>query len=147
MSTGWALSAQLAASVAAIPGQRLAVATEQLVTCVYSLRERNGTFTTRRLPPWSSAIYVALDEHRRCLYTGIVQRGTTKYPDPRAIKDRTAEHYRNNEPIETRATWHHLWVIPLHHGVPRPQLEAWETRVRQQTASPQTRRSRLRPVA
>ncbi|MBG7704793.1 hypothetical protein HCJ76_43720 [Streptomyces sp. MC1] len=143
MTTGWSLSTALATDIAAAPGSHLAVPASALVTCVYALRDRHGAWTTQALPLWPAALYVALDEQHRCLYTGVVQRGTTEHPDMNAIRHRTAEHYRDNEPPEARTTWHHLWVIPLHHGLPRADLEEWETRVRRRTASPQTRRSRL----
>ncbi|MFI7445807.1 hypothetical protein [Nonomuraea indica] len=77
-----------------------------------------------------------------------MQRGTREQPDMRALRERTAEHYRDNQPYQVRDTWWHLWVIPLHHGVPREDLETWETTVRWATASPQTRKSRLlRPTS
>ncbi|MFI0813879.1 hypothetical protein [Streptomyces echinatus] len=148
MTAGWTLSARLATAIAAVPGSHLTVPANALATCVYPLRDRHGAWTTRALPLWPVALYVALDEQHRCLYTGAVQRGTTQRPDMNAIRHRTAEHYRGNEPPEARATWHYLWVIPLNHGLPRTDLEEWETQVRRRTASAQTRRSRLlRPAA
>ncbi|MGA5291584.1 hypothetical protein [Streptomyces pseudogriseolus] len=143
MSEGWTLGPDLAADVAAIPGQRLATSPETLRACVYPLREANGSWTFRHLPPWPTALYVALDDCYRSLYTGKVQRGTAERPDMNAVRDRTREHYRDNQPPEARHTWHHLWTIPIEHGVPGAELEAWETRVRRCTASPQTRKSAL----
>ncbi|MFF5393459.1 hypothetical protein ACFY5H_35080 [Streptomyces sp. NPDC013012] len=143
MGAGWTLGLGLASRVAAIPGPRLATPAEHLRACVYPLRESDGTWTFRLLPSWPTAIYVALDRNHGCLYTGIVQRGTAEHPDMNAVRDRTREHYRDNQPPEARHTWHHLWVIPLEHNTPRANLETWETRVRRQTASTQTRKSSL----
>jgi hypothetical protein len=143
MSRGWILGSQLAERVARIPGPHLAVDASDLVRCVYSLHEGHGRWTGQALPLWSSALYVALDHDQHCMYTGIVQRGTIDRPNMRALRDRTAEHYRDNQPRQARATWWRLWVIPLHHGVSREDLEKCETTVRWTTASPQTCKSRL----
>lgn len=98
MSAGWILGPGLASRVAAIPGPRLATPAEHLQACDYPLRESDGTWTFRFLPSWPTAIYVALDRHHGCLYTGIVQRGTTEHPDVNAVRDRAREHYRDNQP-------------------------------------------------
>ncbi len=143
MSAGWTLSPGLVAGVAAIPGPRLATPPETLQACVYPLRETDGSWTVRHLPFWPTALYVALDDRYRSLYTGKVQRGTAERPGMSALRDRTREHHRDNQPPEARHTWYHLWVIPVEPGVPGADLEAWETRVRRQTASPQTRKSAL----
>ncbi|MET7458984.1 hypothetical protein [Nonomuraea sp. NPDC005501] len=143
MSGGWVLGSGLADRVARIPGEYLAVVAGDLGRCVYPLRAGDGRWTVQALPLWSSALYVALGQGRHCLYTGIVQRGTREQPDMRGLRERTAEHYRNNQPYQMRATWWYLWVIPLHHGVLREDLETWETTGRRATACPQTRKSRL----
>lgn len=123
MSAGWTLGPGLAARIAVIPGPRLATPAEQLQACVYPLRESDGTWTFRFLPSWPTAIYIALDEHHACLYTGIVQRGTTEQPEANAIRDRTREHYRDNEPPRGPP-----YLAPPLGDSPRTRHPTWRSR-------------------
>lgn len=143
MKTGWTLQPALAERIATLTEPCLAVAADDLVRCVYPLRDRERDWSVKALPLWSSALYVALDHAHRCLYTGIVQRGTDEGSNSKAIRVRISEHYRCNQPRQTRSTWFYLWVVPLQYGVPRKDLEKWETILRWATASPQTCKSRL----
>jgi hypothetical protein len=85
-----------------------------------------------RLPAIRNAVYLAATQERELLYVGSVARA-----HPTALRDRVAEHVRENWKAWS---WAWLWVVPLKPDIAALRVREVEGRIGRRFGPPQNRR-------